>query len=245
MLMDELDHGKRTFLKAMGVIAAGAAVSGIVVGLVKNVITQPSGLTSFPTLTIVNADGSPLHTSDIPVNEEHPFLFYYPLDNDPNFLLRLSNMNTGEVKLPPSRTVIPATGIYFNSPGGVGPNNNVVAYSAICQHLGCVPPIIHYYTPGSAIPGHPSVTGSLYPWGVIHCNCHGSTYDPSAGALRITGPTARPLPNVILEYDNFTDTYKVKSMVGPVIYGKPTDLEGGTPFPSGTTTTPVTELSSI
>ena len=98
---------------------------------------------------------------------------------------------------------------------------------AICQHLGCVPPIIHYYTPGSAIPGHPNVTGSLYPWGVIHCNCHGSTYDPSAGAMRITGPTAKPLPNLILQYDNLTDTYRVKSMVGPVIYGKPTDLEGG------------------
>ena len=63
--------------------------------------------------------------------------------------------------------------------------------------------------------------------------------------MRITGPTAKPLPNLILQYDNLTDTYRVKSMVGPVIYGKPTDLEGGTPFPTGTTTTPVSELSSI
>ncbi|MFG1449334.1 MAG: Rieske 2Fe-2S domain-containing protein [Thermoplasmataceae archaeon] len=243
--MEDVDKGKRTFLKAMGVLAAGAAVAGVVTGVVKNVITQPSGLSAFPTLQIVNSDGSPLHTNDVPINEEHPFLFYYPLDNDPNFLLRLSHNTSGEITLPPSRTVIPATGQYFNSPGGVGPHGNVVAYSAICQHLGCVPPIIHYYTPGSAIPGHPSIKASNYPWGVVHCNCHGSTYDPSSGAHVITGPTSHPLPNVILEYDSITDTYKVKSMVGPVIYGKPTDLEGGTPFPSGTKTTPVTELSSI
>ena len=237
---EPVDQGKRNFLKAMIVVSAGAAVVGVLKGVVQNVISPSAGLSSFPTLTLVDdVTGQPIHTSDIKVNSTKAYIFYYPLDNDPNFLIRIGDTNNNDVRISPSNVAIPATGGTFMSPGGVGPYGSIVSFSAICQHLGCVPPIIHYYSGGSAIPGHPTLSS---PTGFIHCNCHGSTYDPAKGAGVVTGPTAKPLPNVIVDYDPTTDTYSVKSMLGPTIYGKPSDLTGGTPFPSGTKTTPVTTV---
>lgn len=238
---EPVDQGKRNFLKAMIVVSAGAALIGVLKGVVQNVISPAAGLTSFPTLTLVDeATGSAIHTSDIKVNNTKAYIFYYPLDNDPNFLIRLGDPNGNDVTVSPHNVTIPATGGTFRSPGGVGPNGSVVSFSAICQHLGCVPPIIHYYKGGLSIPGHPTLP--VLPTGYIHCNCHGSTYDPGQGAAVVTGPTAKPLPNVVLDFDPTTDTYRVRSMLGPTIYGKSNDLQGGTPFPSGTTTTPVTQI---
>ena len=239
---EPLDRGKRNFLKAMIVVSAGAAAAGALKGVVQNIISPAAGLTSFPTLTLVDdVTGLPIHTSDIVVNSSKAYIFYYPLDNDPNFLIRLGNTNDNDVRISPYNVQIPATGGVFRSPGGAGPYGSVVSFSAICQHLGCVPPIIHYYKGGTPIPGRPTLTSTT---GYIHCNCHGSTYDPANGSKVVTGPTQRPLPNVILDYDPATDTYRVKSMIGPAIYGKPSDLEGGTPFPTGTTTTRVSQIST-
>ncbi|MEM0158631.1 MAG: Rieske 2Fe-2S domain-containing protein [Methanomassiliicoccales archaeon] len=245
MAEEDIDHGKRNFLKAMAVIAAGAAVAGVVKGVVQNLITPSSGITSFPTLQLVGANtGLPIHTSDIEVNSASAYLFNYPLSDDPNFLIRLGDASGKDVRVPPSSITVQADGSIFQSPGGVGPYGSVVSYSAICQHLGCVAPIIHYYPPGSQIPGHPNLSkSSVVQYGFIHCNCHGSTYDPYRGAAVLTGPTVRPLPNVVLSYDASTDTYYAKNMVGPVIYGKPTDLSGGTPFSPGTKATTVSKVS--
>jgi rieske iron-sulfur protein len=54
--------------------------------------------------------------------------------------------------------------------------NSVVAYSAICTHLGC------------------AVFAQLNPNGEIACPCHGSRYDPAHGAAVVGGPAPRPLP---------------------------------------------------
>ena len=43
-------------------------------------------------------------------------------------------------------------------------------------------------------------------------------------------PTYKPLPNVILAWDPSTDTLAAKNMKGPTIYGKSSDLSGGTPL---------------
>ena len=240
---ESVDNAKRNFLKAMIVISAGAALAGVLKGVVSNVIPPSSGLSSYPTLTLVNSDtGQPLHTSDVNVGSSKAYVFYYPLENDPNFLIRLGNASNTDVRVDSKSVTDPSTGEVFTSSAGVGPFGSVVAFSAICQHLGCVPPIIHYYNPGTPIPGHPSLTS---PTGYIHCNCHGSTYDPYNGASVITGPTVHPLPNIILDYDPVTDTYRTKSMVGPTVYGKPTNLSGGTPFPAGTTATSVTKVSVL
>ncbi|MEM0346519.1 MAG: Rieske 2Fe-2S domain-containing protein, partial [Thermoplasmatales archaeon] len=117
----------------------------------------------------------------------------------------------------------------YKSPPGVGPYGSVVASSAICQHLGCIPPEIRYHPPSS----------STFP-GKIHCDCHGSTYDPYAGFSVVTGPTTHPLPSLVLSYDSSKDTYSATMMVGPTIYGHTSDLSGGQAIT--TTTTSITTI---
>ena len=62
---------------------------------------------------------------------------------------------------------------------GIGPGEdakNLVAFSAICTHLGC------------------AVSGRLDGQGLIVCPCHASRFDPAQGAAVIGGPAPRPLP---------------------------------------------------
>ncbi len=232
------DKGRRTFLKAMMILSAGIAAAGVLKGAVTDIITPSFGISSFPTLILVDASGKPITPSSIPVNTPTTWLFDYPLQDEPNFLLNLGDSSGNPVSVSPYDVLIPATGETYSFKGGVGPNNSIVAYSAICQHLGCIPPEIHYYPPGQAVPGTP-FSGSGNP-GFIHCSCHGSTYDPLKGAEVITGPTSRPLPNTALSYDPSTGKISAVKVVGPTIYGKPSNLSGGTPFPSNATSTVVT-----
>jgi len=72
----------------------------------------------------------------------------------------------------------------------------------------------------------------------------------------VTGPTVRPLPAVVLEWDSSTDELYAVEMIGPVIYGHPGyntptptltknptgDLQGGTPI-SGSSTTVTTHTN--
>jgi Rieske Fe-S protein len=226
---DEIqDKSRRTFLKAMIVLSAGAAVAGVLKEGIGNLVTPSVGLKSFPSLLIVGTDGKPIIADDIPVSTSVPFLFDYPLSNDPNFLLNLGKA------IPTTKVSIPATGGTYQSPAGVGPANSIVAFSAICQHLGCTPPEIHFYPPGTQVIGT-SFNGSTNP-GYIHCSCHGSTYDPNAGAGVITGPTLHPLPPVILTYNSDKTLTAIGMTPGsPTIYGRVSDLTGGNPL-SGSTT---------
>ena len=58
---------------------------------------------------------------------------------------------------------------------------SLVAYSAICTHLGC------------------SVLPNLTAEGFILCPCHASMFDPAANAAVLSGPANRPLPSLPLE----------------------------------------------
>jgi rieske iron-sulfur protein len=57
----------------------------------------------------------------------------------------------------------------------------LVGYSAICTHLGC------------------TVLAQLNNQGDIICPCHGSEFNPAAGAQVVRGPANRPLPSLPLQ----------------------------------------------
>jgi Rieske iron-sulfur protein SoxL2 len=226
-----VDEKRRKFLKSLVFGIAAAAVVGIIPGvkvLVPPTITSVSG---FPKSLLVDSSGNPIKASSLPVNSPVILLFEYPMTGEPNFLLNLGDSEGNPVEIPPTTVTIPQTGKTYQFPGGVGPNKSIVAYSAICQHLGCTPPYIHFYPPQYVSPAQLTASEpdqlsaeallaakQNHVPALIHCDCHGSTYDPYKGAAVLTGPTVRPLPAVLLEWDSTTDYLYAIGAIGVATY---------------------------
>ncbi|MFY9717189.1 MAG: Rieske 2Fe-2S domain-containing protein [Thermoplasmata archaeon] len=181
----DVDETKRNILKLAAVAGVlGIGAGGAVGGALQYVQPPVVGLTSYPKVLLLDIDGKPLTigkglldpVTGINGNTSELYLFNYPLRNEPNFLLNLTSL-------------VPAVA---SVPGGIGTPPVIVAYSAICQHLGCPAPAIAYYPPGTC-----SNTPGGKPF-YIHCSCHGSTYDVTNGAANLTGPAVLPLPQVVL-----------------------------------------------
>ena len=202
--MEEKRKGRRNFLKWLAALSTVTIFAGIasVLRSISNPAPTGSSLTSsrtgFPRYKVANL-------RDVRVNQ--PVAFNYPLDDEPNVLVKLGQ---------------PAA-------GGVGPDGDIVAFSTICQHLGC---IYAYQAPGSS----PSCNASFKaPGPVGYCCCHGSVFDFANSGKVLGGPSPRPVPQVKLEVDASGDIYAV-GMGPPTIFGHQTgsndvtyDLQGGTP----------------
>ena len=217
----DVDETKRNVLKLLAVAGLlGAGGGGLVAGSIQYAQPPLVGASSYPKVQLLDLDGSPLTsakvTKEFNVATGDVVLFSYPLRNEPNFLLNVAPATPGG----PGAT---------NVPGGVGPNKSIVAYSAICQHLGCPAPALAYYPPGTC----PQTPGgrSFY----IHCSCHGSTYDVTNAASNLTGPAVLPLPQVVLEWNQSDDTIWATGMTpsSPPVNGHFDTLTGD--YPVGTT----------
>ena len=90
-------------------------------------------------------------------------------------------------------------------PEGVGDNNSIVAYSALCQHMGCD---VQFVPEG----------------GYMLCPCHQSKYDPAREGNVIQGVAQAPLPRIELEIDG-DDVVAVG--VDGLIYGYRENLAPG------------------
>lgn len=137
--------------------------------------------------------------------------FNYPLEETPNILVKLGQ----------------------KAQGGVGPDGDIVAFSQICQHLGCV----YGYVAAGASPSCDATYKASEPVG--YCCCHGSVFDLTNGAKVIAGPAPRSQPQVILEFDGTSGDIFATGMTPPTIFGHNTgsndvsnDLQGGTPVTS-------------
>ena len=210
----EVDETKRNVLKLLAVGGlVGAGVGGLTGGLLQYAAPPAVGLSSYPKVQLLDVDGSPLTVtkveSEYNVETSQLYLFNYPLRNEPNFLLNL---------YPASGTPNGTNGAE-NVPGGIGTHGSIVAFSGICQHLGCPAPAIAYYPPGTC-PDTPS--GRTF---YIHCSCHGSTYDPTNSASNLTGPAVLPLPQVTLESDSDGNIFAI-SVTGPPVNGHISTLQG-------------------
>ncbi|MCI4363075.1 MAG: Rieske 2Fe-2S domain-containing protein [Thermoplasmata archaeon] len=202
---EEVDEAKRSTLKLAligGVLALGGAG---VASFLRFAVPPPAGAASYPKVQLLYDDGTPVLASKYrhPSTSTDLIVFNYPLDNEPNLLLNLPSA----------------------APGGVGPSQSLIAFSAVCQHLGCAPPFISYYPPGAC----GSFNGGQ---AFIHCVCHGSTFNPAVqapggGAAILTGPTQAPLPQVLLFWDPSTDELFAVGATGPAVKGHSSTLVGG------------------
>ena len=120
-----------------------------------------------------------------------PLTFNYPLTNTPNLLVKLG----------------------VKAKGGIGLDQDIVAFSDICQHLGC---FYGFVSPKGSPPCNKSYKASLSEG---YCCCHGSQYDFVDGAKVIGGPAPRPVPQVQLELDQSTGDIYALSMGSPTIFG--------------------------
>lgn len=120
-----------------------------------------------------------------------PFRFNYPLIDTPNILVKLG----------------------MKAENGVGPDEDIVAFSNICQHLGC----FYDFLPSGGSPScNPSYKASSMEG---YCCCHGSQYDFTHDAKVIGGPAPRPVPRVILKYNEKTEDIYAVGMGSPTIFG--------------------------
>jgi arsenite oxidase small subunit len=141
---------------------------------------------------LMGGDGKPLKSRDIPVNTN--LIFLYPYAGTPCFLLNLGKpvKVAARLKTADSRT--------YEWEGGVGANEAIVAYSAICAHK------LTYPTRDiSFISFRPEETPSSRFSRVIHCCSEHSQYDPANGAKVLAGPAPQPLAAILLEYDRKQD----------------------------------------
>ncbi len=193
------DESRREFLKIAAAVSAVLAIGGI--ASVMKVVVFPSipagAATSFPRVKISRL-------SELTTGVVVPF--NYPLDDEPNFLVKLG----------------------AKAEGGVGADGDIVAFSDICQHLGCD---WGYVPPG----GSPNVNKSYVAAGPVgYCPCHGSVFDLAESGKVLGGPSPRPIPQVTLDVDASGDIYAV-GMGPPSVFGHNTgsenvddDLRGGT-----------------
>ena len=230
----EVDETKRNVLKLAAVAGIlGIGVGGAIGGAIQYAQPPVVGLSSYPKVQLLDTDGSPLTVatveSEYNVETAELLLFYYPLTNEPNFLLNLAPKSGAPDGTGPSAS----NPGYYDAPGGIGSNGSIVAYSAICQHLGCPAPSLSYYPPGP--PANPCTS---YPGGYafyLHCQCHGSTYNATNSAANLTGPAVLPLPQVVLITDEPTGSppaYKSGNIYavavnGPPVNGHLNTLQGG------------------
>ena len=214
---NDVDETRRNILKLAGVGALVLAGGGLGAAALQYAQPPTVGLTSYPKVQLIDVSGKALTIdgveSEYSVDTNDLFIFNYPLRNEPNFFLNLSPANGQQ---PTSSN----PGKWY-APGGIGTHNSIVAYSAICQHLGCPAPAIAYYPPGTC---PKTFNSGMLPF-YIHCSCHGSTYDVTNSASNLTGPAVLPLPQVVLEYDSKGNIYAT-GLNGPPVNGHLNSLQG-------------------
>jgi arsenite oxidase small subunit len=169
--MDELKLSRRIFLKSSGG-AAAAVGAAVLPGTAQ--AAPANGADTSTTLNypkrVVGKAGT------MPVNQAVSFT--YPDPSSPCYAIRMG----------------------AKVPGGVGPNQDIVAYSAMCTHMGC--PVT--YDGGTK---------------TFKCGCHFSIFDPENGGQMVCGQATEDLPKVVLSYDPKADTVTAVGLDG-LLYGR-------------------------
>ena len=155
---------------------------------------------------LTDESGAPLKAASLKGGEN--YIFHYPFEGTPCFLLDLGKPTERQVSLKTEN------GGAYLWPGGVGPNRSIVAYSAICTHRMTYPTrqisFISYRDRTSA-----SKLSRPY---AIHCCSEHSEYDPASGARVLGGPAPQPLCAILLEHDRAGDILYAFGTLGAEIF---------------------------
>jgi len=182
----EKEGSKRNFLKLI-LTLGGLATLGSLASIFRILAFVPS-----PTEGATNLSWPAIKIANISsLDPANPLRFNYPLVDTPNVLVKCGR----------------------EADNGIGPDSDIVAFSNVCQHLGC------FYSPltqNSSPPCNSTYRASA-PEG--YCCCHGGQYDFLHDAKVLGGPPPRPVPRVILKYDDNTGDIYAIGMGPPTIFG--------------------------
>lgn len=144
---------------------------------------------------LVDSYGEPFRATAL--NAGETYLFHYPYVATPCFLINLGKAVNG------GNALQTESGEQYRWPGGVGPGNAIVAFSAICAHKMTHPArsvsFINYRPETISYTNNKDKTekGS----DLIYCCSERSVYDVRDGARVLGGPASQPLAAIGLEYD--------------------------------------------
>jgi arsenite oxidase small subunit len=195
---------RRSFIGLCGL----AATAGLEQRLA--LAAREKALGAFARTKLVDANGEPLKAKSL--SDRDAYVFHYPFQGTPCFLIKLRG---GTV----STTLSTEQMESYRWNGGVGPERNIVAFSAICAHQLTHPSkrasALNYYAgknDENAANRHAKGTG------YILCCAHGSVYDPAQGAKNVGGPATQPLAMIALEYDATTDELHANGAYGGAMF---------------------------
>lgn len=89
-------------------------------------------------------------------------------------------------------------------PGGIGPQQDIVAYSTLCTHMGC--PVLYDAQHR-----------------VFRCPCHFSQFDSEKSGQMVIGQATENLPRIRLAYDEKTHAISAVGVEG-LIYGRQANI---------------------
>ena len=187
---------RRQFVKLCAASAAfGSAAPDLFAQQEKNLAPR-----LYQRVRLVDEHGQALKAANLP--RERSLIFHYPFFSTPCFLLNLERKTQAALLQTADRQS-------YQWQGGVGPDQTVVAYSAICAHQ------LTYPTRDISFINYRAGRGVANRRGqVIHCCSEHSEYDPAAGGRVLGGPAPQPLAAIILEHDRKSDELDAVGTLG-------------------------------
>lgn len=179
---------RRYFVKLLGVGATAVAINP---SSISQTLFASDGIMykTYEKVQLTDKDGNPIKLSDL--KEEVNYVFNYPYMSTPCFIINLGEKTESKVELTTE------DGDKYEWTGGIGKNNAVVSYSAICAHA------LTHPNPSDSFIKYVPRSGKTMAYseaGVIVCSAHLSAYDPKRGAKNLAGEAKQPLASIVLEH---------------------------------------------
>ena len=200
---------RRGFVKLCATAVAGITASPEILGRGKQVYHR------YGRVALIDPySREPVKAAKLEVGET--YLFHYPFVSTPCFLIDLGKTVKSKISLQTRN------GNRYRWQGGSGPQNSVVAFSAICAHK----------------MSHPAPTVSFINYrhgetrfrnsqdeieqrdGIIYCCSEKSVYDPANGGRVLGGPAPQPLAAIELEYDAGSDMIFATATIGGEMFDR-------------------------
>jgi len=199
---------RRGFLKIVG----GASVIAVAPSIIEGTLHADDGTLyrAYKKVQLLDANGNPILASKL--TKEKNYVFNYPHAGTSCLLISLPKATDRKVSLKSE------DGEEYVWNGGVGKENNIVAYSAICPHqlthINKKDTFISYTESGKKTMACTKEMPCSKTGSVIVCGSHLSAYDPYKGCKVLGGPAPQPLASIVLEHHD-DDTLWAVGVLGP------------------------------